>query len=289
MESNLQAGSSMLADAVEIARQAGDLVLHMQEEGYGHVGSKSNEFDIVTAADLASEELIRNALEERHPGIPFWGEESNQMPDSEQFWIVDPIDGTVNYANHIPCFAVNIALFAQHDVVLAVTLELPGRRIYWAEKGRGAYQLLPGGAQRRLQVNQIDSLRKAVISTGFPYTRAETRDNNQLEFDYFLPRVSGIRRMGSCAIDLALVAAGAFAAHWELNLNPWDIGPGALLIREAGGRVSDYAGADWSMQERNFVASNGRPALHDALLAGIREARKALEPGRIAGNQRTDD
>ena len=277
MENNQQSGSAMLADAIDIARQAGKLVLQMQAEGYGQVKHKSNDIDIVTAADLASEELIRTALDARYPGIGFWGEESNTMPDAEQFWIVDPIDGTVNYANYLPCFAVNIALYAHQEIVLAVTLALPGGQIYWAEQGAGAYQLGPDGAQRRLAVNRVRTLRQAILSTGFPYNRAETEDNNRLEFDYFLPRVSGIRRMGSAAIDLALVAAGSFAAHWEQNLNPWDIGPGALLIREAGGRVSDYAGAEWSMQERNFVASNGQPDLHEAMLAGIAEARRGVE------------
>ncbi len=208
-------GRATVEEIIKIACRAGDLVLKMQREGYGRVVGKSNDIDIVTEADLASEALICDALENLTPGVPVWGEESNETPDRADYWIVDPIDGTVNYANHIPYFAVNIALNRGPGVVLAVTLELPAGRIYWAQKGDGTYLRLFGGVESRLHVNKIDTLRRAILSTGFPYKRAETQDNNTAEFDYFMPKCSGVRRMGSCAIDLAMVAAGVFAVHWE--------------------------------------------------------------------------
>lgn len=261
---------------VDLARQAGELVLGMQRDGYGAVKKKSNEFDIVTEADLATETLIRTALARDYPGVPFWGEESNTPPDADEYWIVDPIDGTVNYANAIPCYAVNIAFNRRDGAELAVTLELPARRIYWALRGHGAFRRELDGSETRLRVNQVDTLRRAILSTGFPYTRAETRDNNSAEFAYFMPRCHGVRRMGSCAIDLALVASGAFAAHWENDLNAWDILPGSLLIHEAGGLVTDYDGNPWTPARRDFIAGNGQPALHQALLDGIRAARATL-------------
>ena len=265
-----------VARIMEIALAAGDLVMRMQRDGYGAVKEKSNAFDIVTEADLASETLIRTALERDYPGVPFWGEESNTPPDADEYWIVDPIDGTVNYANGVPSYAVNIALNRRAGAELAVTLELPARRIYWARRGHGAFRRDTDGSETRLHVNTVDELRRAILSTGFPYTRAETADNNTAEFVYFLPRCHGIRRIGSCAVDMALVAAGAFAAHWENDLNPWDIAPGALLIHEAGGLVTDYDGNPWTPARRDFIAGNGQPALHQALLDGIKMARADL-------------
>jgi len=261
---------------IEIGQEAGRLILAMQREGLRSVSGKSNEIDLVTEADLASEALIRGALEQDFPGPGFWGEESNQMPDDEYYWLVDPIDGTVNYAHGIPYFAINIGLNRGDETRLAMTLELPLGRVYWATLGGGAHVRNGDGEEARLRVNQINRLRMAVLSTGFPYTRAETPDNNSAEFAYLMPRCSGVRRMGSAAIDTALVASGALSAHWESNLNPWDIAPGALLISEAGGIVTDYEGNPWTPAERNFIASNGQPALHQALVDGIRNARRLL-------------
>ena len=265
---------------IAVVCQAGDLVMRMQREGYGVVRGKSNEIDIVTEADVASEQLLLAALEARYPGIPLWGEESNRPPNADEYWIVDPIDGTVNYANGVPYYAVNLAFNRRQDgdtwAEVAVTLELPRGLVYWARQGHGAYVRTPDGQDTRLHVNQVDTLRFAILSTGFPYKRADTNDNNGAEFAYFMPRCSGVRRLGSCALDLALVAAGVFAAHWEQDLNPWDIGPGTLIVREAGGMVTDYDGNPWTPEQRNFVASNGQPALHQAMLDGIRLARAGL-------------
>ena len=260
---------------IGIARDAGELVLSMQRAGLQNVSSKSNANDLVTEADLASEQLIRDALAADFPGVGFWGEESNQLPDDETFWLVDPIDGTVNYAHGVPYFAVNIALNKGGETLLAVTLALPNETVYWGQVGEGAY-VRNGGSDARLQVNTIERLQDSLLSTGFPYTRAETVDNNAMEFAYFMPRCRGVRRMGTAAVDLALVASGVFAAHWEGDLNPWDIAPGALLIREAGGRVTDYEGNDWTHANRQFIASNGNPLIHASMVEGIFRARTLL-------------
>ena len=262
---------------IAIARRAGRLVLEMQQRGSLRVRGKSNEIDLVTEADLASERYIRGALQELALDVGFWGEESNEPPDEESFWLVDPIDGTVNFANNIPCFAVNIALNLHGALVLAVTVVLPLGTVYWATAGGGAFQRAPTGEEVRLRVNQVTRLRNAILSTGFPYSKAENSDNNGAEFAYFMPRCQGLRRMGSAAVDLALVAAGAFAVHWERNLSPWDIAAGALIVQEAGGRVTDYAGRSWSMSERNFIASNGQPDIHQAMVEGLHAVREASQ------------
>ena len=273
-------GESELAIVIDIAERGGRLVRSMQGEGLTQISGKSNEIDIVTEADLANEQFIRQVLEEHFPSIDFWGEESNNPPDSDQYWVVDPIDGTVNYANGVPYYAVNIGLNQGANMTLAVTVELPLGRVYWALRGEGAYMRDVDGVVNRLQVNRIDRLRHAILSTGFPYTRAENPDNNSAEFAHFIPRCSGLRRMGSCAVDMALVASGVFAAHWEGDLNAWDIAPGALLIGEAGGIVTDYDGNPWTPARRDFIASNGQPDLHRAMIDGIRTARATLVSAR---------
>src|SRR5207244_2211509 len=127
----------------------------------------------------------------------------------------------------------------------------------------------PDGSQSRLHVNQVAQLARALLTTGFPYHRAESPDNNSAEFNYFLIQAQGVRCMGSAALDLANVASGALAAFWEGWLNPWDVAPGALLLQEAGGLVTDYDGQPWRLTSRSVVASNGQPQLHRELLEGI--------------------
>lgn len=267
--------SAILPDMLAVAQQAGDLVLAMQSDGLTNITSKSNNADLVTEADVASEKLIHNELQRRYPNFSLWGEESNQVPNSEYFWIVDPIDGTTNFANGLPYFAVNIALNQGPTTLLAVTLELPARRLYFAQIGQGAYVRTARG-DIRLQVNNVDTLIDAFLTTGFPYHRTDHDDNNLAEFGYFLPRSQGIRCMGTAAMDLVAVARGATAAYWEGWLNAWDAAPGVLMVREAGGQVTDYQGRPWQITSRSLIASNGQPTLHAALVTGIQTARKSL-------------
>jgi myo-inositol-1(or 4)-monophosphatase len=269
-----------LAVVIEAATAAGDLILGMQAAGLANIRSKSTTIDLVTEADVTAEHAIRGALVGAYPHIGFWGEESDTQPSEELFWVVDPIDGTTNFANGLPLFAVNIALQHGSETVLGVTLGLPNRRLYWATAGGGAYTQGSDGQVVRLRVNAADTLNRAFITTGFPYSRGEHPDNNLAEFGYFMARAQGVRCIGSAAIDLALVASGATAAYWEGWLKPWDAAPGVLMVREAGGTVTDYGGSPWKLGSKTLVASNGQPALHQALLAGLREARSGL-PARL--------
>jgi myo-inositol-1(or 4)-monophosphatase len=267
---------------ITVARRAGQLVLKMRRDGLRNIQSKSTEIDLVTEADLASEAFLREELTRLHPHIGFWGEESNQQPEDEFFWVVDPIDGTVNYANGVAFYAVNIALQQGENTLLGVTVEPPSGRIFWTRQGDGAYLREPGGDQRRLQTSAIERLSRALLTTGFPYHRVEAEDNNVAEFGYFIGHSQGVRCMGSAAMDLAHVASGAMAGYWEAWLNPWDAAPGVLMVREAGGQVTDYAGNPWRLESKSLVASNGNMALHQAMLAGIAQARATLtNPMRI--------
>jgi len=270
-----------LETVIDVAQRAGQLVLQLRRDGLRNVRGKSNETDLVTEADLASEALMREALDNLYPFVGFWGEESNKPPKEEFFWVVDPIDGTTNYANGLPFYAVNIGLQQGETALLGVTVQLPSGHVYWAKQGEGAYLRDPVGGQQRLRVNQVDQVAQALLTTGFPYHRAESSDNNSAEFNYFLTRALGVRCMGSAALDLAHVASGALAAFWEGWLNPWDVAPGALLVREAGGQVTDYNGNAWTLTSRSAVASNGQPKLHAELLRCIQQARADLVESRL--------
>lgn len=250
--------------------------MDMQERGLEQIGSKSTAIDLVTEADLASEHLLRERLTALDSSIAFWGEESNQPPDADLFWLVDPIDGTVNYAVGVPWYAVNIALNSRETTLLGATLALPSMDLYWAEAGAGAYVRRADGREKRLHVNTVEDLGNALLVTGFPYHSTQHSDNNLREFARLNTRCRGVRRMGSAALDLALVAAGAFAGYWEAWLNPWDVAPGALLVQEAGGIVTDYRGALWTFDGPGLIASNGQPALHRAIMEHIRAARQDL-------------
>jgi myo-inositol-1(or 4)-monophosphatase len=254
----------------------------MQRAGLQNIRGKSSEVDLVTEADVAAEHAIRAALYAAQPEYGFWGEESNQAPDSARFWVVDPIDGTNNFANGIPYFAVNIALNQGDKTLLGVTLELPARRLHWAVAGEGAYVRNLDGTETRLRVNAAARLSAALTSTGFPYHRAEHEDNNLPEFAYFLAHTQGVRCMGTAAMDLVNVASGALGAYWEGWLNPWDVAPGALMVQEAGGTVTDYWGKPWRLASRTVVASNGRPDFHAAMVEGIRQARRSLTTPLLA-------
>lgn len=267
---------------ISVVRSAGQLVMAMRQAGLQQVQSKSAVIDLVTEADLASEAFLRNALQRLYPEVGFWGEESNQPPTEEFFWLVDPIDGTTNFATGLPHYAINVALCQGHSANLAVTLHLPVGNVYWAVAGQGAFLRTPDGHQQRLQVNQAQQLNRASITTGFPYHRAESTDNNGSEFAYFLPRCQSVRCLGSAALDLAFVASGALAAFWEGWLGPWDASAGVLLVHEAGGRVTDYQGNPWQLPGKTgLIASNGQAELHDALLTGIQAVRAQLTERRL--------
>jgi myo-inositol-1(or 4)-monophosphatase len=255
----------------------------MQHGGELNVRTKSSHADLVTAADTACEDLLRKALAPLVPGAAFWGEESNASsgrPTQSAYWLVDPIDGTVNYAHDLAYWAVNIALVQDDETVLAVTLQNPHRRVYWAETGKGAWLREPGQRERRLQVSSATRLEQAFLATGFPYHVAKLSDNNEREFLYFSTRCLGMRVLGAGALDIAQVAAGMLAGFWEGWLEPWDAVAGTLLVAESGGLATDYAGEPWRPGSPGFVSSNGH--IHEALLDGIRLARSGMSDSVLA-------
>ncbi|MGC9334280.1 MAG: inositol monophosphatase family protein [Anaerolineae bacterium] len=262
--------------ALGVAREAGALLRKLSHQGH-EIGHKSTEIDLVTEADLASEKMIVRAIRERFPEHAILSEEGlgdlQQLAgETAHLWLVDPLDGTVNYAHGYPAWGVSLALADHGTVVLAVTYDPLRDEMFWAERGQGAW--LDG---QRLQVSSADHLQKSLVATGFAYSRASLEDNNLAEFGAIMPRVQGVRRAGAAVLDLSHLAMGRLDGYWEMHLNPWDWGAGWLLIEEAGGKVTDFQGNPWALQREEMVASNG--VLHQELLGVLQAVRQSQVSG----------
>jgi myo-inositol-1(or 4)-monophosphatase len=214
--------------------------------------------DLVTDADRASEELIEAAISIRFPDHRFVGEETSFLSGdtpagSEQYsWLVDPLDGTTNYAHRYPHFAVSIALEHAGQVILGVVYDPMRDELFVAERGGGA--TLNGAP---IAVSKIDSLERSLLGTGFPYAAEERRENARV-WNGFLALAQGVRRDGSAALNLCYVACGRLDGFWERPLNAWDLAAGSLLVEEAGGMVRGYHGTPFGPYRREILCSNGR-------------------------------
>jgi myo-inositol-1(or 4)-monophosphatase len=248
---------ALLEAAVAIARDAGALVAtgYLRERVEMTKGDDAN---VVTDTDHASERLIVAALAERFPDHGVRAEEGSRAT-GEILWLVDPLDGTNNFAHGFPMFAVNLAAVRGEVILAGVTYDPLRDELFTATLGGGA--ALNG---RALQVSRRERLSVALVATGFPYDKASNPDNNLAEFVAVVPQVRGVRRSGSAALDLAYVAAGRLDAYWEHGTNAWDVAPGILMVHEAGGRVTDYTGRPAQMEGGRFLASNG--LIHSALM-----------------------
>lgn len=254
---------SLLSFAIETARRAGALLL----EGLARRRTMElkSAYEVVTEVDRASEDLIVNAIHDAFPDHAILAEEGSGIDRTSPFlWLIDPLDGTNNYAHGFPFFSVSIALMESNDLILGVVFDPLRDELFYAERGAGSWC-----NGQRLRVSETSALAASLVSTGFPYDFATTTDNNAQQFVRIQARTQGVRRAGSAALDLAYVAMGRLDAHWELRLKPWDTAAGALLVLEAGGRLSDWRGAPWDPWNDRLVASNGR--IHDELIAALAE------------------
>ncbi len=250
----------MLNFAIETARDAGQILL----EKFGRKIDirMKGEIDLVTEADLASEALIIERVKSTYPKHSILAEESGEAVvlggDTTWKWIIDPLDGTTNYAHGYPCFCVTIALEHEGEIVIGVTFDPTRNELFAAERGRGASL-----NNKPIRVSETEDLGNSLIVTGFPYD-FKGRDNFSQHLTDMLLRSRGVRRDGSAAIDMAYVACGRFDGFWEEGLNAWDVAAGTLLIEEAGGQVSYYDGSKFSIYAPPICASNG--LIHSAML-----------------------
>jgi myo-inositol-1(or 4)-monophosphatase len=258
--------AELLPKIVSLAHGAGDIALRHFAAPIPTT-SKTSRIDIVTAADTEVEAFLVAELTKSFPDHHIVGEEGGGQgapaAGAAYHWFVDPIDGTVNFASKLPHFCTSIALAtADREPLLGVVYDPTRRELFTAVRGGGA--TLNG---KPLRVTQTAELVDAVITSGFPYDKHTNPDNNLREWGAFLTRIRGERRLGSAALDLAYLAAGRLDGYWEKDLKPWDAMAGMLMVREAGGVVTDYAGGAWPQREDRgrYVASNGR--IHDEMLA----------------------
>jgi myo-inositol-1(or 4)-monophosphatase len=227
--------------------------------------------DFVSAADLKAERTLKAELGRARPGYGLLFEEggATEGSDKRHRWIVDPLDGTTNFLHGIPHFCISIGLERDGEIVGGVVYEPTRDELYWAEKGAGAYL-----NDRRLRVSARRQLGEAVIGTGMPFRDRGNRAIYGAILDQVMTATSGVRRFGAAALDLAYVAAGRLDGFWEFGLSPWDIAAGQLLVREAGGYVSDLAGGQTMMTSGDVLAANDH--LHLPLAAMIREATRSV-------------
>ena len=230
--------------------------------------SKKGAADFVTAADLKAEEVLVEALSTARPGYGFLAEERGVVEGSDKThtWIIDPLDGTTNFLHGIPHFAINIALQREGAVVAAVTYNPIHEELFWAERGKGAFL----GNERRLRVAARKNLDETLLATGIPFAGRTGHAQFLKELHQVAPRVAGVRRFGSAALDMAWVAAGRYDGYWERNIQPWDIAAGLLLVTEAGGKVTTVDGEGDPLQAGGVIASN--LDLHPLILERLRAA-----------------
>ena len=209
--------------------------------------------DLVTDADLEAEKTILGILSDAYPDDRFMAEESSQdqqMPEART-WLVDPVDGTINFAHGFPPYCVSIALWEGGEPAVGVVIEVNSGELFWAEKGEGAYL-----NDRQIRVSAISDPAGALIGTGFPYKDLGLMKNYLAFFEWLLHNTHGVRRAGSAAYDLGCIAAGRIDGFYEYSLSPWDLGAGVLLIQEAGGVLSDWEGGDEWLLGKRIVAGN---------------------------------
>jgi myo-inositol-1(or 4)-monophosphatase len=251
---------------LQAAREAGGI---MKEyfNGAFKVSSKLTLNDLVTEVDKLSEKAIIRHIRENFPDHHILSEEAGEMRSGSEYkWIIDPIDGTVNYAHGVPICCVSIGLEKEGRMLMGAVYNPFLDELFFAEKGHGATL-----NDKKINVSDNASLETAFLVTGFPYQWEEMQNDPAEVFGYFVKRGSPVRRLGSAAIDLCWVACGRFDGFWEHNLNAWDAAAGYLIVEEAGGRVTDMEGAPYTPYQRRLVATNG--LIHDALVSSIRNPR----------------
>lgn len=250
--------------AVTAAQAAGEVL----RDGFGrrHEVRYKGEVDLVTEADEKAEQIIKEVLGEAFPNYGVLAEEGGEFEGhGDTRWIVDPLDGTTNYAHSLPIFAVSIALEKAGQVVLGVVHDPMSEETYAAECGGGATL-----NSQPIRVSDTDELVQALLATGFPYDRDEIPAVLDL-FGRFAMLTQGMRRLGSAALDMCYVAAGRLDGYYERGIKAWDIAAGSVILEEAGGKVTDYQGHDLDLRGQEVVVSNG--LLHPALVRVTNEYR----------------
>ena len=255
----------MLQIAIEAALEAGKYLKenvgkfrHLERKG----GNKTN---LVTEIDKKAEETIIGRIKKHFPSHDFLGEESGSAEiKSEYRWIIDPLDGTINYVHGLPIFSVSIGLEHRGEIVLGVVYDPNLDELFTAEKGKGAWL-----NKKQIQVSKTQKLIESLVVTGFSYTVNKHPEPDITHFRNFVIEAQAVRRLGSAALDLSYVACGRFDGFWEGSLSPWDMAAGVLLVTESGGKWKDYLGAPSNVYNKQMLATNG--LIHQKMMAVLKK------------------
>jgi myo-inositol-1(or 4)-monophosphatase len=221
--------------------------------------------DFVSRADIQAERTLRKELERTRPEYGFLGEEGTEIKgDGRNRWIADPLDGTTNFLHGVPHFAISLALERDGEIIAGIIYQPISDELFWAEKGNGAFVDTPYARSRRLRVSGRKELGQVLIGTGIPQMGRGNHPEYVQKLKNVMGQTAGVRRWGAASLDLAFVAAGRFDAFFEFGLAPWDVAAGILLVREAGGLISDSAGHPYAMGGSSLLATNA--VLRDALV-----------------------
>jgi myo-inositol-1(or 4)-monophosphatase len=238
--------------ALSSAKKAGRILKEGMSRGLT-ISYKGN-LNLVTQIDTLSEQTIVSNIRKHFRHHQILAEEGHNYESASPYrWIIDPLDGTTNYAHRFPYFCVSIGVELEGEIILGVIYDPIRKELFFAEKGGGATL-----NDRPLNISATKKLREGLLVTGFAYTVQTDKNNNLDHFSRFLMRAQAIRRMGSAALDLCYVAAGRFDGFWELNLNPWDTAAGFLIVTEAGGTVSNFSGQPYFINGPEILATNGK-------------------------------
>jgi len=252
----------MILDIINISKEAGQLI----REKFGknlEIEFKTNELNLVTEADKASEKLITDFVKKKYPSHGILAEEGSEVypakGGAEYLWVIDPLDGTTNFAHGLPIFSVSIGLQKNGKTIAGVVYDINQNIIYAAEIGAGAR-----ANDKRIQVSTNSNFAHSMLVTGFPY---DVKENPDKAFERFITMITSsraVRRLGSAAIDFCYVAKGVFDGFWEVHLHPWDICAGKLIVEEAGGLVTDFDGNKIDIYSKRILCSNG--IVHQAMI-----------------------
>ncbi len=257
-----------LQTAIEAALAAGK-ILKERRDNFGPIKYKS-EIDPVTEVDLQCEKTIIDIISSRFPDHGFLAEESHRSRNlsSSHKWIVDPLDGTVNFAHGYPCYCTSIGLESDGEIVVGVVYNPSLDELFTTEKGKGAFL-----NSKPIKVSEISDFKRSMLVTGFAYDVGHADNNNLDHFENFIKSCQAVRRPGSAALDLCYTAMGRFEGFWEIKLHPWDMAAGKLLLEEAGGKLSLLNGDAFDIYKRQILATNG--LVHDKMLDILKKGKPA--------------
>ena len=242
----------MLDFSIETAQQAGSILM----QHFGKISSvdrKSTNIDLLTIADTESEAYILDRIKATHPQHHIIAEESDLTKGNSDYrWVIDPLDGTTNFVHNLPIFAVSMGLQYKEETILGVVYNPAANKCFWAEKNGSAYL-----NDKPIHITSTNTLSISLLVTGFPYIHDDNWERSFALFKELYGKTQGIRRLGAAALDFCFVAMGRFEGFWEFGLQPWDVCAGALILKEAGGKVSDWDGSPFPFSGERILATNG--------------------------------